>query len=235
VNERVRRTIVLFLSAFIAFIFGVYEYQREPDVAFEGSQSANVQSTDFAKDALYKLEVKGRAPKTGYSRSLFGQSWADIGGCDTRNLILQRDLTLANIADGGCRVLSGELLDPYTGKNIHFMRGEQTSDLVQIDHVVSLSDAWQKGAQNIDEITREKFANDPLNLLAVDGPINIQKGDGDSATWLPPNKPYRCQFIARQIAVKLKYNLWITKAERDAMGRILTTCPDQRLPQESTS
>jgi hypothetical protein len=102
--------------------------------------------------------------------------------------------------------------------------------LVQIDHVVALSDAWQKGAQQLSAETRRAFANDSLNLLAVDGATNQGKGDGDAATWLPPNKPYRCSYAARQVAVKAKYGLWVTSPERDALGRILATCPSQRLP-----
>lgn len=104
---------------------------------------------------------------------------------------------------------------------------------MQIDHIVSLSDGWQKGAQQLSYKQRNNFANDPLNLLAVDGPANMQKGDGDTATWLPPNKIYRCAFVARQIAVKSKYNLWVTRAEKDAMSRILNRCPDQVLPIEN--
>jgi len=101
---------------------------------------------------------------------------------------------------------------------------------VQIDHVVALSDAWQKGAQQISAEDREKFANDPLNLLAVDGPANAAKSDSDAATWLPPNKAFRCQYVARQIAVKRIYKLWVTEAEKDAMKRVLSTCDEERVP-----
>jgi hypothetical protein len=125
------------------------------------------------------------------------------------------------------------LHDPYTSRVIHFRRGEVTSLAVQIDHVVAMGDAWQKGAQRWASSTRIDFANDPLNLLAVDGPTNESKGDGDAATWLPPNKAYRCAYVARQIAVKARYHLWVTQAERDAMSRILTACPGQRVPREA--
>ena len=191
------------------------------------------QSTSDAREALQKLVIKGRAPKTGYSREQFGEGWAELNGCDVRNLILQRDLTDTKLDEDGCKVLSGNLLDPYTNKAIAFTRGSQTSDDVQIDHVVALSDAWQKGAQQLSAEQREAFANDSLNLQAVDGPTNQQKGDGDAATWLPPNKAYRCQYVARQIAVKAAYGLWVTQAEYDAMGRVLDTCPTQVLPLKS--
>jgi len=131
-----------------------------------------------------------------------------------------------------CVVLTGTLADPYTATKISFVRGQDTSNAVQIDHVVALSDAWQKGAQKLDADTRRAFANDPLNLLAVDGPANQAKGDGDAATWLPSNKSYRCQYVARQVAVKAKYSLWVTQAEHDAIARVLKSCPDQSLPDE---
>ncbi|WP_370493374.1 DUF1524 domain-containing protein [Mycobacterium sp. pW045] len=199
--------------------------------------------------ALAKLDalpIKGRAAKTGYDRALFGQAWSDDvtvpgghNGCDTRNDILRRDLVDIEIKPGtnDCVVLSGVLHDPYTGTAIAFQRGRGTSRAVQIDHVVALSDAWQKGAQQWDEPTRRNFANDPLNLQATSGPINYQKGDGDAATWLPPNKSYRCEYVSRIVEVKSGYGLWVTQAEHDAIARILTgDCgapADQQAPPES--
>ncbi|KFF58331.1 hypothetical protein JF66_19355 [Cryobacterium sp. MLB-32] len=187
--------------------------------------------TDMLATALLAtLAVKGRAAKTGYDRTgSFGSAWLDIdrNGCDTRNDILARDLT-GIVTSGSCRVLTGTLQGPYTGKTIGFERGSSTSSLVQIDHVVALSNAWQTGAQQLTQAQRVSLANDPLNLLAVDGPTNSSKGDGDSATWLPPQKSYRCAYVARQISVKATYGLWVTAAEQQSMTRILATCPDQR-------
>ncbi len=180
-------------------------------------------------NAIETLAVKGRAPKTGYSRSAFGPAWADVdrNGCDTRNDILKRDLTQVTYRakTKDCVVESGVLLDPFSGENINFQRGEKTSALVQIDHVVALSNAWQTGIFKADLATRKSFANDPLNLLAVKGSLNSQKGDGDAATWLPPNKSFRCDYVSRQVEVKVKYGLWVTKPERDAILRILTNPP----------
>ena len=184
-----------------------------------------------AIDAVENLVVKGRAPKTGYARSEFGPTWADVdkNGCDTRNDILRRDLTQVVFKPGtkDCVVLSGVLIDKYSGETINFERGNSTSSLVQIDHVVALSDAWQKGAFLLTLQERTAFANDPLNLLAVKGSLNSQKGDGDAATWLPPQKSYRCEYISRQIAVKKKYRLWVTAAERSAILKVLRTCENQ--------
>ena len=133
--------------------------------------------------------------------------------------------------DESCNVTQGTLNDPYTGKVIAFVRGSATSGDVQIDHVVALSDAWQKGAQQLTKDKRIELANDPLELLAVDGPANQQKSDGDAATWLPPNKAFRCQYVTRQIAVKQKYSLWMTQAEYDAVATVLQSCPKQTLPK----
>ena len=131
---------------------------------------------------------------------------------------------------GACTVLSGLLHDPYTAKVIAFHRGVGTSSKVQIDHVVALGDAWQLGAQQLSASARAAFANDPLELLAVDGPTNLQKGDSDAASWLPPNKAFRCSYVARQIAVKVRYRLAVTAAEAAAMARVLSTCPGQTVP-----
>jgi hypothetical protein len=191
--------------------------------------SGQSQGSGQAFQALETLEVKGRAPKTGYERSQFGDGWATKNGCDTRNSILNRDLTDVILNDK-CQVVSGTLADPYTGTTIAFKRGATTSDDVQIDHVVALSDAWQKGAQLLDTTTRVELANDALELIAVEGKANQQKSDGDAATWLPSNKAFRCQYVARQIAVKQKYKLWVTSAEKEAIIRVLATCPDQPLP-----
>jgi hypothetical protein len=161
---------------------------------------------------------------------VFGEAWldADRNGCDTRNDVLRRDLTDITLAGGSaCVVASGQLADPYTGHGIGFRRGGESSSAVQIDHVVALGNAWQTGAQQLDDAQRQSLANDPLNLVAVDGPTNVQKSDADAATWLPPAKAYRCQYVARQISVKAAYRLWVTAAERDAMGRILRDCPHQ--------
>lgn len=195
------------------------------------SASSKPQKRGEALRALAKLAIKGRAPKTGYSREVFADDWDYSNGCDTRNKILRRDLIEITFrTDSGCIVESGILLDPFTGSTIAFQRGITTSLEVQIDHVVSLSDAWQKGAQQLSGYERFLFYNDPLNLLAVYGPANSQKSDSDAASWLPSNKGFRCDFVARQIAVKTKYRLWVTKAEHDSMALVLSNCPKKKLP-----
>ena len=194
------------------------------------SASAVSVKKERAIEIIETLAVKGRAAKTGYDRSSFSH-WRDPdrNGCDARNDILRRDLTNLVIKSdsNGCKVLGGVLADPYSGKNIDFVFG---ASLIDIDHVVALSNAWQTGAFQFTSEIRLQFANDPLNLLAVSASLNRQKGDGDAATWLPPTKSYRCQYVARQIAVKKKYGLWLTKPEKVAMSTLLAKCPKEEIP-----
>ena len=199
-----------------------------------GITPAKAEAVESGLSVIQAQVTKGRAPKTGYTRAQFGPEWADVdrNKCDTRNDILKRDLINLVFKEktNGCTVLSGTLVDPFSGETINFVQGAKTSSDVQIDHSVALSNAWQTGAFKLTPDQRKAFANDPLNLLAVKGKLNSQKGDGDAATWLPPLKSYRCDYVARQIAVKIKYKLWFTAPEKEAMIRILKTCPEKVLP-----
>jgi hypothetical protein len=190
----------------------------------------NAAPSDDALTVLNSLAVKGRAAKTGYTRAQFTH-WSDLdrNGCDARNDTLKRDLTEVIYKAGtrDCKVISGLLLDPFSGKVITF---SSTKSNIDIDHVVALSNAWQTGAAYFDKTKRQQIANDPLNLLAVDFSLNRQKGDGDAATWLPPLKSYRCDYVARQIAVKAKYGLWVTQPEKGAIIKLLEKCEGQKIP-----
>lgn len=206
------------------------------DEAFEPKNNeVNAEATEdvgtgqvLATEVLAKLEVKGRAPKTGYERTEFYNTWPMIDGCSLRQRIIRREMgESAKLDADGCTVIGGEFGEPYTGQHLIFYEKADFAKGIQIDHVVALSDAWQKGAQNLTQERRYELATDPLNLLAVDSNANQQKSDGDVATWLPKNKSFRCQYVARQISVKYNYNLWVTEAEKGAMERILGTCPMQ--------
>jgi len=222
---RIRRALVSLISL---VILACVLFAATPEVVEQvSSPTIEPVIAGSAGQALEQLEVKGRAPKTGYERTQFGNGWSQVNGCDTRNIILNRDLE-APVLDENCQVVSGTLNDRYTGKVIVFNKSEGSA--VQIDHVIALSNAWQTGAQQLTKESRVQLANDPLELIAVDGPANQEKGDGDAATWLPSNKTFRCEYVARQIAVKQKYTLWVTIAEKDAMKAVLGTCPDQGLP-----
>jgi hypothetical protein len=222
----VRFRVVLAGLATVGLLAGCGQLEAQAPQADSGkAPSADVGD---ARKKLAELAVKGRAPRTGFEREKFGPAWSDVdhNGCDTRNDILKRDLHDEKFKSGthDCIVLSGVLDDPYSGKTITFKRGQDTSTAVQIDHLIPLSDAWQKGAQQWTADKRKEFANDPMNLMAVDGPLNGQKSDSDAATWLPPRKAYRCAYIVKQIDVKAKYGLWLTTGEKDAMDGILDSC-----------
>lgn len=224
---RLRRILIVATSlvSFVAIILAAAPPVIERTTKQQGAPVV-IAPAGSAVKTLQTLAVKGRAPKTNYSRSQFGSGWSTTSGCDTRNIILHRDLR-DPVVDDTCTVVSGTLHDPYTGLTIDFTKG--SSD-IQIDHVVALSDAWQTGAQSFSRAQRIQLANDPLELLAVQGAANQQKSDGDAATWLPSNKSFRCQYVARQIAVKQKYVLWVTPAEKQAILGVLSTCPNQALP-----
>lgn len=198
-------------------------------VQSEAGEQTNTDGNVRALEVLAELPIKGRAPKTGYDRSeQFYKNWPTIDGCNLRQRIIRRELgEQAQLAADGCTVVAGEFDEPYTGQHMVFKEKAEFSKKIQIDHIVALSDAWQKGAQQLSAERRYELATDPLNLVAAEASANQQKSDGDAATWLPKNKSFRCQYVARQVSVKYKYDLWVTQAEHDAIVRVLDTCPNQ--------
>lgn len=198
----------------------------DPTTSADATPASDARAAAAARRQLAALPVKGKAPATGYDRTGdFGTAWLDVdhNGCDTRNDVLARDLTEIE-RQGPCKVLRGTLVSPYTGARVDFVRGDTTSTLVQIDHVVALENAWRTGAQQLSQSDREALANDPENLFAVDGRSNAQKRSGDAATWLPAETGFRCTYVEHQVAVKTTYRLWVAPTERDAMERVLARC-----------
>lgn len=190
-------------------------------------------ATGSAAETLETLTVDDNVSAADYERDAFGyrETDTDGNGCDVREDVLARDLTdVTYTKRGSCKVQSGVLQDPYTGQTINFTRGQKTSSAVQIDHVVALQNAWQSGAKNWDQAKRYQFGNDMYNLLAVDGPANQEKGSASAAYWLPTNSAYRCEYVARQIGVKDKYQLSVTSQEKRAMLSVLRQCPGQAIP-----
>ncbi len=234
---QVRRIGAVFV---LALVFGVlillnpkaYEFASQlgfgdklPAYKAEQSEADSL----LAKDVLENLAVKDKYTEQKYYRKAFYDNWGQTAsGCNTREAILARDLKDVVYKTNSCKVQSGILNDPYTGNKIEFVRGEDTSSAVQIDHVVALSNAWASGAALLTKEQRYEISQDPLNLLAVDGPANQEKSDQAADTWLPSNEAFRCQYVARQISVKYKYHLWVTPAEKLAMQKVLANCPDER-------
>ena len=196
-----------------------------PDYKAEQSEADSL----LARDVLENLAVKEKDTEHKYYRKQFYDNWSITdSGCNMREAILARDLKDVKYKDNSCKVETGTLEDPYTGKTINFVRGQDTSSAIQIDHVVALSNAWATGAFQLDADTRLAVSQDPLNLLAVDGPANQEKSDQAADTWLPSNQAFRCQYVARQISVKYKYKLWVTPAEKLAMQKVLADCPEEK-------
>ncbi len=203
---------------------------------FDAAMSSHFSTKNSQALAAAKLLVaKGRAPKTGYSRSEFGTAWKDVdgNGCSARNDVLARDFRNVTTTDG-CKVASGDFTDPYSGESFHVTCrvGSGCVSSFDVDHAVPLSDAWQKGAQYWSKSKREAIANDPLNLVVTTAHLNRQKGDSDAASWLPPLRSYWCKYVARQVAVKTKYGVWVTAAEKSKMIEILSkpACANTKLP-----
>jgi hypothetical protein len=220
--------IVVAVTVGVVWLYFRDEARRQPE---PGPSPVATPSYDDARRQLEELPVKGWDRFQDFRRTNFGEPWSDDvnvefghNGCNTRDDILRRDLADLQVRPGTCFAQSGVLHDPYTGATIVFVRGPETSSAVQIDHVVSLSDAWYKGARTWDDQRRRDFANDPRNLLAVAGQANFDKAFRDAASWLPPNVGFRCAFVARQVEVKTDYQLWVSGREKDAMRGVLRDC-----------
>lgn len=182
-----------------------------------------------ASSMLNSLQVKGKAPTTGYDRNAkFGNGWKDFDGdkCDERQDTLTRDMSKVKYKDNKhCQLASGTLHDAYTGTVINW---KVNTGSVDIDHVVALRNVWVSGGQQMSQDQRVAVANDPLNLMASQASANRSKGDANASEWLPSNKQFRCQYVATQISVKSKYALAVTAAEKAAMQGVLKSCPTQK-------
>lgn len=206
----------------------VEEASQAVHAAWEKAQQGDILPADVPglDGILASLQPQSTSRIPDYDRDLFGTSWFDVDGnlCDTRNDVLQRDMRDIHLAADQCKVMSGVLDDPYTGSAISFERGEQTSQAVQIDHIIPLSYAWKHGAWSWDDSARLAFANDPANLLAVDGPTNNGKGGKGPARWMPPNESYRCVYATKFVTVAATYELQISEDDRQSLAATIASC-----------
>ena len=244
--RRRRRALAVVLAALvISAVAGVLIWQEKANQISSPSPTWRAEPTsgqapppvtpdgryDLARRQLKALQVRGWDRTSDFKRYQFGQAWSDDvnvefghNGCNTRDDILRRDLKNLVVRPFTCFAQSGTLNDPYTGVTIDFVRSPETSNAVEIDHVVALADAWYKGARTWDPQRRLDFANDPRNLLAVSPKANFDKAFRDAASWLPPNEAFRCDFVARQIDVKTAYGLWLSAKEKNALTDVLSRC-----------
>lgn len=231
-RHRKPKSITALAVAAALAVAGFVGFQQHQDEASPPAQAqhASPQKALPDQDAAHVLDQLQQLPIAdengdGYRRAAFGKGWKDLdgNGCSTRDEILARDLENTE-SSNGCVITSGTLNDPYTGASIDFTRGEKSSQAVQIDHQVPLSQAWASGARDWDKERRVEFANDPENLLAVDGSANQSKQDKDAAEWLPDNPNEQCGYVARQVYIKDKYQLSIDQREHDALSDVLQSC-----------
>jgi Protein of unknown function (DUF1524) len=190
---------------------------------FEGSNGGRVPAD--AGKALKRLEVSPPGSMAGYDREDFPH-WSDAqefgwdvsdSACDVREAALIRDGEDVVVAEG-CDVESGRWLDPYTERTY-------TDPLdIDIDHLVPLANAYRSGASGWDEAERERYANDPDNLLSVEDNANQEKGDKGPEAWKPPNRAIWCQYARRWIGVKSDYALTVNPQEKAALREMLATC-----------
>ena len=236
------RRVALFAAVVVAVIAALVMWDRHradtrqsgPSPTWTPTPTGSAGPTpafDRARAQLSALQVKGWDRTQDFQRWRFGKAWSDDvnvefghNGCNTRDDILRRDLANLVVRPGTCYAQTGTLHDPYTGATIDFVRGPDTSNSIEIDHVVSLADAWYKGARSWDPQRRLDFANDPRNLLAVSPKANFDKAFRDAASWLPPNAAFRCDFVARQVNVKSAYGLWLSAKEEQVMAKVLARC-----------
>ncbi|SPM37648.1 membrane or exported protein, partial [Mycobacterium rhizamassiliense] len=234
----VNRKLLLWLSA-AALLAVLVAYQTLGSTAArhaEVAARADVPTVAPGADVLAGVAVLPlRAHRYDYHRSAYGDAWDDDNdapgghnGCDTRDDILDRDLvdkTYVSVKRCPNAVATGTLHDPYTNTTIAFQRGAKVGEAVQIDHIVPLAYAWDMGAYGWPAPERLRFANDPANLLAVQGQANQDKGDSPPAQWMPPNKAFDCQYAMQFIAVLRGYQLPVDEPSVAALRQAAATCP----------
>lgn len=209
-----------------SFSFLIYGVTHSSDV---GKPVGDMVGTSVVSDGtlsdLDNLTVNDTpTPPEKYNRvEQFGPAWKDVdhNGCDTRNDILARDLTVQEMRNA-CVITAGQLADPYSGERIDFRKKDASK--VQIDHIVALENAWQSGAYKLTQEDREALANDPDNLVAVNGHDNMAKGSKSADQWMPPNTAYACAYASKQVQIKTRYALTVTTTEKQALADALATC-----------
>jgi hypothetical protein len=209
-------------------------HRAAPSHAAPSPTHAPSRAPKEASTELRRLVVRPRPHTTrGYVRDAFGSDWVDTDhdGCNQRDDVLLRDAvpgTTTVAQQGACDhdVLAGTWHDPYTGRTLTFtdLKDLHQAEAIQIDHIVPLAEAWVSGADHWTHDRREAFANDLHELLAVDGPTNMSKGDGDPAAWRP-RKGYQCTYARRWIAVKTAWHLAVDPSEKSALEDMLGFCP----------
>ncbi|WP_116046161.1 HNH endonuclease family protein [Amycolatopsis palatopharyngis] len=183
------------------------------------AEPPGIPSGPTAEAQLAELTVSADGPMTGYDRDKFPHWGSQGDNCNTREVVLKRDGT--NVRTGNdCYPTSGSWHSAYDGAT-----WSQPSD-VDIDHVVPLAEAWRTGAAKWSTDKREEFANDLSGpqLIAVTDNVNQEKGDKAPEDWKPPTTSYWCTYASMWVAVKHKWELTVSNAEKSALGDMLDRC-----------
>ncbi|MBA0045217.1 HNH endonuclease family protein [Mycobacteroides sp. LB1] len=234
---RNRALLIVAIAAAIAVVVAYqvstrYRLQRANAIAAQSNIPTLAQGDDpLAGITVVAKRLRGK----DYERAQFGDAWSDDtdapggrNGCDTRNDILNRDLAdKSYVYTRRCpnAVRTGTLRDPYTGVQVAFTRGPKSGEAIQIDHIVPLAYAWDMGARDWEPSLRWRFANDPANLIAVQGQANQDKGDQGPSGWMPSNRAFWCQYSMQFAEVLRGYHLSIDERSANTVREAAQTCP----------
>ena len=249
-DEATRRADAVSITDWLKALSGVTadtDADGTTDTGTDADGTTDTGTTDATDTSVWQAGLDAtntiqtaKARPGGYDREKYFGGWtsAGCGSATTRDTILARDMTNV-VRNDKCQVTSGTLADPYTGATITFKRGRNTSTAVQIDHVVALLDAWESGARDWDQSKRVEYANSPDVLLASDGPANMAKGagldvngtsqyasqkSGAPDVWMPDNKAYRCDYMAKRATIKASWGLTMTPREKQQTVSVLSQC-----------
>lgn len=161
---------------------------------------------------------------------VFGEEWTDRhpgrfghNGCDTRQDVLLAQMHEIELRWGSeCRIYQARLTDPYTGERLTW---RDDGYWIQVDHVYPLAEAWYAGAWDWPRSKRLRFANDvDLELLAVSGRANQDKGSSSPSEWLPRPRQLRCDYVVKYLQVARGYRLSVTSADARAISAVARAC-----------
>lgn len=225
--SNVRRMVGTLLAAVVAAVvfWASGQTEEQGPVSAPGEVAVSEQSADVA--AL--LDEIPTRPETGH-RTYDREEWrhwitvtgdprwrawvGDRTGCNTREAVLIRDGWKVRTGEG-CRITDGTWRTSYDN------RRHTSPESIDIDHLVPLAEAHQSGAANWPAEKKERFANDPRNVLAASGTLNRAKGDKDLAEWLPERN--RCTYVSEWVSIKKEYGLAMDAREKDTARRILSS------------
>lgn len=184
-----------------------------------GTEPGAEQPAEEPSAMLQKLAALpvGEPQKVDYDRAQW-KHWIGDRCNDTRQQVLKEQAVSYKLDGEGCKVASGEWIDPYTGKTF------TDPSKLDIDHVYALGAAAKNGGNGWDSARKQEFANDKSHLLAVSASANRSKSDKNPAEWWPENSAYSCQFATKYVDIAAKYGLQFSKADVSALEKGLKTC-----------